>query len=450
MSTVPGTAGSRRDGGTREARVLSSTQLAILGAEVWSPDPSVFTVVSAVRVKGVPDWGVLADAVETTLSRHDIFTWQLDLDDAYKVVATGGPEPGRKPCTVEQVDLSGLGPGDAEAAVRSRLARERRHAITLLDPMSSSHTKMIMFRFGGDRVTAHSGICALVTHHAFIDEHSTDLVWNEIFRRTAGRDVPDTYDQRYADWAAASVSGAARAVSQRAAAELVHRLRAEPLGSIGVEQHSGQVEVTGSPLRFAIPERLGNAAASRAHNLELPPSAVYAGAWTRVLCARATAPRLAVTTQITRRRGLPDADVVGCYVGAVPVLVEAAEGDSPETVIRQWHRSLAFSHERDQAGVDTVQRGLDGVQRFSLTFETRSSTRTVKPIVWKVLPPPDSHAKSSLSLFLSFGGRWGAGDGRLLWRAGVLDLAAARRMVADFLDALALFTEDPGGPHVGG
>jgi hypothetical protein len=94
-------------------RTLAATQRAIMEAEIRLPEPFAYTLVSAVRATGVPDWTALIDAIGVTISRHDVFSWQLTLDSSYQVVAEGGGSPRFE---LEEVDLRAEGPDDADAA----------------------------------------------------------------------------------------------------------------------------------------------------------------------------------------------------------------------------------------------------------------------------------------------------------------------------------------------
>lgn len=415
----------------------ATTQLAILAAETWSVDQSAFTVVSAVRVDGVPDWSRLVEAVDVTLARHDVLTWRLDLNDSYHVVAYGGRCGHGAAYTIEQVDLSEAAPAAAETVVNLRLHRERRRVIGVFDAASRPYTRMILFRLGRTSTVGESGICALVTHHVFVDEHSTELIWNEIFQRAVGRYFVDNYDRRYAEWAAASVSESARVAAGLAARDLIERLRAVALGSIGAESSGIPTDVAGSPLRFRIPFDLDAAALVQAKRLAVPVSAVYATALARAVCARANRQSLAVSMPMTRRTDLADLTVVGCYINAVPVLAESLDDNAdPATAIYNWYDSAAFSSARAYADAEVVCAGIGSPPEISLSFEARG-VRTANPIRWAAISPPDSPAKSPLAVFLSPGSRWAGGNGRLLWRMGVLTEPTAHALVADFLVNLA-------------
>jgi hypothetical protein len=443
-AAIDGTA-PRRDGDTtnlsESRRVLAATQLAILGAEIWSPDQSAFTVVSAVRVTGVQDWRMLIDAVNVTLTRHDVFTWRLDLNDSYQIVASGGPRGDGMAYTAEAVDLTDVSPVEAETAVQVRLRRERQRVISVLDAASRPYTRMILFRMSrGAHGGGDAGVCALVTHHVFVDEYSTELIWNEVFQRTAGRGFTGDYDRRYADWAAASVSDAAKAGARRAAQDIVGRLRSSPLGSIGEESPARADGVVGSPLRFTIPVELNEAASAQARDLELPVSAVYSAALVHTLCSRVSGQSLAVSVPMTRRKSVKDIHVVGCYVSAIPVLAESmGDNASRAAAIHRWHRSLAFSSARAHADVEALRDGIGSTQQVSLAFEARGGLRTASPIRWAPMPPPNSLAKSALAVFLSPGSRRRVGDGRLLWRMGILTERSAHALVAEFIANLTYF-----------
>ena len=167
----------------------------------------------------MPDWAALLDAIGVTITRHDVFSWQLTLDDDYEIRASGGTGPRFE---LEEVDLRSLPPPEAEAAVRARLNRERHTRISLLSA-DAVYTRMIAFRMPADE-PGETAVCALTTHHALVDEHATELVWSEVFRRVAGHVLPDGYDRRYADWSAASTSAAATCAAIRAGQQIAARL----------------------------------------------------------------------------------------------------------------------------------------------------------------------------------------------------------------------------------
>jgi hypothetical protein len=274
----------------------------------------------------------------------------------------------------------------------------------------------------------------LVTHHIFLDEHATELVWNEVFQRAAGRDFPDHYDRRYAHWSAASMCAAGTSAARQAAQEVVKQLRSTPLGWIPRRSSHLQGETPQPPLRFTLPSGLRAAVSEQAAALAVPVTAVYAAALVGVLSARASGQNLAIHVPMTCRKTSADLDVVGCYVSAIPVLARNVGADpaSEKTVLR-WHRSLAFASEHAHADITAIRAAIGSAPQVSLAFESRSGFRTARPISWQPMPPPDSIPKYGLAVFLSPGSRSHAGDGRLIWQPDVLDAEAARALVDEFL-----------------
>lgn len=419
-------------------RDLAAPQLAILGAEAWSSEPA-YTVVSAVRVDGVPRWDRLAEAARATLIRHDVLTWQpaIGADGTLRVAAD---RAGAAVCTIEQINLAGLARADTDTAIHERLHRERHRAIRVMNPEARPHTLMLLFRTH-DAPSGESGVCALVTHHLFVDEYSTDLIWNEVFRRAAAKDTDDAYDLRYAAWARSTVTPSARQAARRAAGDLVAHLHGTALEVTA--SAPGARTAPGSPVRFTIPATLTDAAAARARAAQVPVAAVYAAAFGQLLCARADTGGLAVAVPVTRRTDVADIATVGCYVSTLPVPVRAER--DPSTAIRQWHRALTDTAALAHADTTTLRSRLGGTAQVSLSFEARGGRRSAKPITWTPLAPPDSPAKSTLACFLSPGTSNSTGDGRLLWRTGALNQNAAGELVEDFLAKLARFTA-PGLP----
>ncbi|MCF6467972.1 hypothetical protein FAF44_06080 [Nonomuraea sp. MG754425] len=420
------------------ARVLSAVQLAILSAQARAGDPSAYTMLSSVRARGLPSWAALLDAARATLTRHDVFAWRLDLDSAFEIEVRAEPGSGVPAFVIEQADMSSLSPAEADQAVAERLGAERRRVVNLFDP-DTPYTRLIVFRLpSAEPSGGHEAVCTLVTHHVLLDEHATDLLWSEMFRRIAQRAVPEQHDRRYARWAAAGLAPDAREAARRAAQEIARHLRAGGLGTLPSTSPAttGPPAAPEPPLRFALPESLSTAAAARAADLAVPVAAVYGTALSETLAARARPPRLALHVPMTRRTGAADADVVGCYVAFVPVLAQAPDPAlTPRQAIGRWQRSLTFAADRAHASLTEVETALGGgPAQAVLSFENRHAHRRTGPVRWTPLPPPDSAAKADVTVFLAPASAGHTGDGRIVWRAGASDPAAAGRLVADFLD----------------
>ncbi|MCG5219214.1 condensation domain-containing protein [Streptosporangium soli] len=414
------------------ARVLSAVQLAILSAQATAGDPSAYTLLSSVRAHGIPSWAALLDAARATLARHDVFAWRLDLDSAFEIDVRAEPGSGVPPFVIEQVDVSSLSSPEADLAVAERLSAERHRVVNLFDS-DTPYTRLIVFRLppvapaGG-----HEAVCTLVTHHVLLDEHATDLLWSELFRRIAQRAVPERHDRRYARWAAGSLAPHAQEAARQAAQEIVRQLRAAGLGTLPAT--AGPPAASAPPLRFALPESLSTAAAAQAAALAVPVAAVYGTALSETLAARARPPRLALHIPMTRRTTAADADVVGCYVAFVPVLAQAPDPAlTPRQAIGRWQRSVTFAAARAHASLADCDTALGGPAQAVLSFENRHAHRRIGPVRWTPLPPPDSAAKSDVTVFLAPAAAGHAGDGRIVWRAGAGDAAAAGRLVTDFL-----------------
>lgn len=416
------------------ARTLAPTQLAIMAAEAGLPEAFAYTLVSAVRATGVPDWTALIDAIGATMSRHDVFSWQLTLDDAYQVMASGGAGPRFE---LEDVDLRGLAPPVAEEAIRSRINHERRTNISLL-ATAAAYTRLIAFRMPGEE-PGETAVCALTTHHALADEHATELVWSEIFRRTVGHALHNRYDKRYADWTAAMASPMAAVAAVEAGQEVAARLAGIRLGVLPrpAQPASGTDESSARQIRATIPVGIARAAAARAADLGVPVTAVYLAAIAGILASRASAPHIAMTVPATRRTATADMDVVGCYIGAVPVLAQTARpGETGHEAILDAHDWLRFAARHAHADPGTVRAALERQPQVFLAFESPRRRRTAGPVAWTPVQPPDSPAKHDVTIFLSPGIRGQPGDMRMLWRPGALDEASAGEITAEILSRI--------------
>ena len=425
-------------------RTPGPSQLAILDAEQWSPDEGLFTVVDAVHVKGLPDQVVLDRAITATLARHDIFTWRFTRDEKNTVAAFGGRSPAGMTGQVETIDLRALPATHAEAAVTARLAFERQQRINLLADVPAASLRVLVFRTGPDAAGREAGVCALVAHHALVDEISTGLVWDEIFSRAGGMSSPAGYDDRYEHWAREMAGPAAKRRAARSAEEIASRLCAAPIGAIPLAAHPGPPEpLLPRPVRFAVPPELSARCADAASRFAVPVAALYGAAVVRALGPVIRAPRFALFMPVTLRRSEPDFMAVGCYVASVPVLGESPPGAEPAAAaVTRWHRSVGFAAERADADpshlaglLQASAPGWFAAARVSLAIERPLAGRS-GPVEWSSLPQPDHGAKYDLSVFLTPGTREKPGSGRVVWRNGRADRGMARSFADSFLGAL--------------
>ncbi|GIF75623.1 hypothetical protein Asi02nite_51410 [Asanoa siamensis] len=408
---------------------LSAPQLGILAAETWAPDPATYTVVSAVEVSGVPRWEELPQAARATITRHEVFAWQPAVSPAGDIIVTVEDSD---VLATENLDLRAADPEHTATAIQKRLRRERHRYVQVLERAARPHTTIIFFRRGQD-----SGVCALVTHHLFVDEHAVDLLWNEIFRRAAGQPVPTGHDPRYRCWAQTTISEQARAAGLRATLEAATALRDATLTSTATVRRAEPTAL----LRFAIPPEVTDGCARQARIARVPVAAVYGAAFGDVLRDHFGSPAVTVAVPVSRRAYLADHDVVGCYVNTVWVPARPAAG-TVET-IRRWQHDLQFAAARAHADIAQLRPLLGGEPHAMLSFESRAGHRTAGPVRWRPVPPPDSPAKAGLACFLAPGTRQTPGDGRLLWRDGILDDAAAGCMNRSFLETLARYAGLP-------
>src|SRR6266545_4873788 len=290
-----------RDTAAQE-RTPAPAQLAILEAELLSPpDQALFTVVDAVRVTGVPDWPRLPAAIAATLARHEVLGWRFSRDDARGLVAEVG-EPGRPLAeAVDEVDLRALPEAAAEAAIAQRLAQERDHRIDLLS--GARGVRALVFRTRPDATGMQAGVCALVAHHALVDETSMRLLWTDVFTRVDGDPVDDGHGAHYAQWATQMATAAAGLRATRSAAELASRLTESPLGTlVRPDPQQPAMAASGPPLRFTIPAELAGRAIDAARRFAVPVSAIYGAAVVRALGATISRSRFALFMPMTLRR----------------------------------------------------------------------------------------------------------------------------------------------------
>jgi hypothetical protein len=403
-----------------------------MAAEIGLADPAAYTLACAVRADSIPDWAALTAAIAGTLARHDIFSWRLAFDSAWQVTVTGGSGPH---LVLKEEDLRAATPAEADAAVLSRLASERRRPVRLLAG-TAPYTRVTAFRLPAPARGGEAAACVLATHHALADEHAIELLWNEIFNRAAGRAPAGGYDLRYADWAEASTSPAAAAAARQAGAEIAARLaaaglRTPPPARPRPGPGDGYEKLQ---LRAEIPADLTASAGACAAALAVPATAVYAAAAAEALTASAAVPALAVNVPVTRRATTADLQTVGCYISAVPVLAQAAQaGDTGQDSVLRAYAALRFAADRPHADPATIREAAGHLPEAMVAFESPRRRRTARPVSWTALPPPDSTAKQRVSLFIAPGARGCPGEARLLWQPGALDTGSASDLAAAFL-----------------
>ena len=118
-------------------------------------------------------------------------------------------------------------------------------------------------------------------------------------------------------------------------------------------------------IRVTIPASLAWSAAAWAAHLRVPVNAVYFAAIAGTLASRASAPYLAVTIPATCRRTTADLDVVGCYIGAVPVLAQApTPGETQRDATMAARDWLQFAAEHAHADSGTGGRLLGARLRY--------------------------------------------------------------------------------------
>ncbi|MFC9472719.1 condensation domain-containing protein [Nocardia sp. NPDC056952] len=420
-------------------RVVSPVQLAILGAEAWakSDNPAAYTVVSAVRAKGIPNWSELVAAVSSTLTRHDVLTWRFSYDESFSLVASGGVSGVSAHFSIEEVDLTDLDFSEAETQAADRLHRERHRVIDLLDLHCYPHTRAILFRLSGGADSGNA-ICALVTHHAFVDERAVELIWVEVFERSTGTVRFREEDLRYSDWAARSVTPESKSEAKRDAEEIVHSvyLGRGALSKISAEEVASTAQA--GSLRFSIPRWLDRAVENRAAGMAVSESAFFLVAYQRTVARYSATHPTVIVTPMSLRRQFSEMGIIGCFVSSIPIISAThfcADRSSVEAV-ESMQKAVSFAASHRFADIDLIRREMSGIQRVSLAFETRGVTRNTGPITWVSMPPPDSYAKFPISLFVARGSRWNTGEGRLSWKSKTLHEGAARNFVDDFISTL--------------
>ena len=403
------------------SRTPSATQLSILGAQGLHPRDSRYSVVSAITVSGAA-WGPLQQAVVDTAARYDVLCWRFGFGPEHDIVALAQDPP-----AVHAEDFSALPGDEADSRVATRLAAERQLPIDLL--AGASAARILLWRLPRRDGREHAA-CALVAHHAVIDEASTHLFWSEVAARSAGAAPPALRDTHYALWARASVEPSAKQRARATAETLAAMITASPVG--GLQAPDVVEEPSGAVARSLAPDSR-DAAQNAAHRLLLPVETVLQAAVVAALAGIMTWPRFLLAVPVTRRRTPADFASGGCYVTTVPVVADVppAPGDD---WIRDWHRSMAATEQYSDASPEdlaAVLRRQDySIPAVSLAPETELGFDLAGVTVVS-LPPVDGPAKHNLSVFVTTTGHQPDRDWRIriTWRSSRFGTAHADQLL---------------------
>lgn len=432
-------------GAPADARLLAPCQMDILAAEIARPVCGQFTVVSAVRLSGRFTFDDLHAALVQTISRHDVFSWLFKLDASGDVLATGGNAQNQAD-VFETYDLRGMQSQDATRLALERLAHWRNQDIALLE---GAVPRLLTIQLPALEADSHNAICALIMHHALLDEHACSLFWTEVFDRVRGETVSNKPDRHYADWAADKRSDAAREKAKNLVEPLFARLCALPAWSLSKNAKHHAVPDAQNDLAFDLPAVLVEGIRQKAGAMRVPASAFYGVAAARAFGRLAGTAHFALFMPITLRRTEADFSTIGCFTTSMPVIVENSEQrKEPEEALRRWQKAVAFAIEH--AGVDHMAlaaRLRESVPdwllrpRFGLAIE-QDFIRHAHDMNMHGFTVHAGPAKQDVTIFVKFGQAGQAGQVRIVWRAGALDRGWADHLRACFLEDVRALCND--------
>ena len=410
------------------SRAPSATQLSILGGQGLHPRDSRYCVVSAITVSGTT-WDRLQQAVVATITRYDILCWRFGFSPEHDIIAFAQDPP-----AVQTEDLSALPGDEADSRVAARLAAERQLPIDLLAGAAAAH--VLLWRLPRRDGRDHAA-CALVAHHAVVDEASTHLFWSEIAARSAGGAPPVSRDTHYALWARASVEPSAKQRARDTAARLTSMITAGPIGVL--QAFDAPDEQSGTVARGLAADSRG-AAQNAARRLLLPVETVLQAAAVAALAEIMTRSRFLLAVPATRRRTPLDFAAGGCYVTTVTAIAEVPP-DPGDDWIRAWHRSMATAAQHSDASPEDVAAALrqqgHSIPTVSLIPETELGL-DIAGVTVSSLPPVAGPAKHDLSVFVTTTGHRPDRDWRIrvTWRPSRFGAAHAERLLAQVEELL--------------
>ncbi|MEV6676351.1 condensation domain-containing protein [Streptomyces erythrochromogenes] len=404
-----------------ELRTLSAPQEAILAADVLSADPAAYTMVSAITVSGPVATDALRASAVITIQRHEALHWALHLDCDQRIWARSPAEA--PPVPVSETDLTGLSHDQATEAVRRSLEIHRATPFDLWSTGPRIHFHLF-------HLPARQGprtVCALLTHHLYIDEHGLHLLWTELVRRACRPEMFPALilDRRYGPWAQSTSSPQAGIRAQAAANEIARACEghapapyapvlpasAAP-GSYG--QHTEELDpIDLSPL------------AARA---EVTETALLTAAVAQSVAEQTGERRPILHMPISLRRTAEEASIVGCFVTAAAMPVDVRNLHGPLDLAARCQQALALVHHHAHAAPNRTAQAI-GRPQISLAIEQPPLPRSLGAARWTTLPAADAGPKHPLSIQMSVSAKQ-SGRVRLAWTPGALTPMTARDLVA--------------------
>ncbi|WP_245667685.1 non-ribosomal peptide synthetase [Actinomadura macra] len=299
----------------------------------------------------------LRTACEAVLARHTALRAGYTGDGLRQPVQFIGAEPG---APLEEIDLSGLGPGQRQEAIDRILAEDRRRRFDLARPPLF---RLLLIRLGDgtDRL--------VITHHLILwDGWSAWLFFEQLIalyeRRGDSSGLPPTGSYRdYLAWLNEQDSGGAAAAWRQALTGLE-----EPtlVGPVDRALEPVIPDRRRAELSEPLTERLY--AAVRRHGLTL--NTVFSTAWALVLSNATGRGDVVFGTAVAGRPGdVPHVEsVIGMFLNTVPVRVALDPRETVPDLLRRAQRERAALMPHDYLGLRDIQQAAGHARLFDTLY----------------------------------------------------------------------------------
>ncbi|MFJ7147383.1 non-ribosomal peptide synthase/polyketide synthase [Streptomyces sp. NPDC100445] len=447
--------GTRRGSGRPEivpaarqgAAPMSYAQQRLWFLEEFAPGGAEYVTALALRLHGTLDTGALTAALGALVARHESLRTTFDSVDGHGVQRVHPPR--EVPLPVH--DLSHLGDGEREPALRALLAGERSRPFDLREGP--------LLRAGLVRLAGHDHVLTLTLHHIVTDGWSTSVLLGDLahlYRRELGvvaEDLPPLPVQ-YADYAHWQRTAGAAAADGQLAHWKRHLAGVAPL-DLPTDRPRPPVRTSaGATTRLVVPARTADRLTGLARDRGTTLFTTLVAAAQAYLARLSGTDDIAVGTVTSGRDRAETQALVGFFVNTL-VLRSRAAADQPFTAFLGEVRQTvldAFAHQDVpfERVVDEVQPVRDTsrsplFQVMVVLQNTPSADLDLPGLDVTDVEPESEQAAFDLTLEFAETGSGGL-HGLLTYNTDLFDADTAERMARQLGTLLDAVAEDPDRP----
>ena len=421
-----------RRGGPEPA--LSSAQWRSWFQQRLDPGDVAFNVLAAVRIRGAVDAASLERALGEIVRRHDVLRTVYPAPD-------GVPLPGVEPWSPVPLPIEELR-GGGEAAAMDVVTREARRPFDL--------DRAPLLRATLIRLAPDDHVLAIVSHHIAADAWAFEVLFRELEALygdlVAGREpsLPEPTLQ-YADYAAWEAAQARHELD----AGLDHWRRRLAGAPAGRPLGDGAVPVpgaggTGTGMHpVEIPDATAGALAGAAARLGTSVFVLTLAAFADALRRRSGRSDVVIATPMLVRGPAPLHGLIGCFVNAVVIRIDAGPEAGPRELVTRAHEAMLDAHTYASVPFESVvgavraagHPDVGSLSRVVLNFtEALPAPRLAGARTDMLDTGPLSLAKNDLTLYLERGP--GSLRGRIVYAERAFAASGVAALGDEFVAAL--------------